>query len=192
MRVQRADRRTRRHRLVLPAALRRRPSVQRPARPSDAGSRWAVELEDFARSEQQYEPNTAILRTRLYDSKGQGIELTDFAPRFFNRGRTFRPLTLVRRSKVLEGSPRMRMLVRPRFNWGRDRPLVTQGSTHIRYVGASQTLRLNSDAPLSYLLSETFFVVDRPMNFIMGPDETLLSGIEDTARGFDSGCAVAR
>jgi GH15 family glucan-1,4-alpha-glucosidase len=37
--------------------------------PSDAGSRWAVELEDFARSEQQYEPNTAILRTRLFDSQ---------------------------------------------------------------------------------------------------------------------------
>ena len=157
---------------------------------TDAGSRWSVELEDFTRSEQQYEPNTAILRTRLYDSQGQGIELTDFAPRFFNRGRTFRPLTLIRRVKVLEGSPRMRMVVRPRFNWGRDRPVVTQGSTHLRYVGASQTLRLNSDAPLSYLLSETFFVVDRPMNFIFGPDETLLSGIEDTARGFEQETAA--
>ena len=77
---------------------------------SENGSKWAVELEDFARSEQQYEPNTAVLRTRLYDSQGQGIEITDFAPRFFSRGRTFRPLTLVRRIKVLEGSPRMRML----------------------------------------------------------------------------------
>ena len=158
--------------------------------PSAAGSRWGVELADFARSEQQYEPNTAILRTRLYDSQGQGIELTDFAPRFFSRGRTFRPLTLIRRVKVLEGSPRMRMVVRPRFNWGRDRPLVTQGSTHIRYVGAGQTLRLNSDAPLSYLLAETFFVVDRPMNFIFGPDETLISGIEDTARGFEQETAA--
>ena len=114
---------------------------------TEKGGKWAVELEDFARSEQHYEPNTAILRTRLYDSQGQGIEITDFAPRFFSRGRTFRPLTLVRRVKVLEGSPRMRMLVRPRFNWGRDQPLVTQGSTHIRYVGASQALRMNSDAP---------------------------------------------
>jgi GH15 family glucan-1,4-alpha-glucosidase len=158
--------------------------------PGENGSRWSIELEDFERSEQQYEPNTAILRTRLYDSQGQGIELTDFAPRFFNRGRTFRPLTLIRRIKVLEGSPRMRMQVRPRFNWGRDRPLVTQGSSHIRYVGASQTLRLNSDAPLSYLLAETFFVADRPMNFVLGPDETLLSGIEDTARGFEQETAA--
>ena len=69
----------------------------------------------------------------------------------------------------------MRMLLRPRFDWGRQVPAVTQGSTHLRFVGPSQTLRLNSDAPLSYILSETCFVVDRPMNFILGPDETLLS-----------------
>jgi GH15 family glucan-1,4-alpha-glucosidase len=153
--------------------------------PSENGAFWAFELEDFARSEQQYEPNTAVLRTRLYDSRGQGIEITDFAPRFFNRGRTFRPLTLVRRVRVLGGSPRARVLLRPRFDWGRARPMVTQGSTHIRYVGPGQTIRLNSDAPLSYVLSEDYFVFDRPMNFILGPDETLLTGIEDTARGFE-------
>jgi GH15 family glucan-1,4-alpha-glucosidase len=153
--------------------------------PSEKGSLWAFELEDFARSEQWYEPNTAILKTRLFDGQGQGIEITDLAPRFFNRGRTFRPLTLVRRVSVLSGSPRVRVLIRPRFNWGRDVPVVTQGSTHLRYVGPDNALRLNSDAPLSYLLSETYFVVDRPMNFILGPDETLLTGIEDTARGFE-------
>jgi GH15 family glucan-1,4-alpha-glucosidase len=153
--------------------------------PSENGSLWAFELEQFARSEQSYEPNTAIIKTRLFDAKGQGIEITDLAPRFWNRGRTFRPLTLVRRVKVLSGSPRVRVLIRPRFDWGRNAPLVTQGSTHLRYVGPSQTLRLNTDAPLSYLISEAFFVVDRPMDFILGPDETLLTGIEDTARGFE-------
>ncbi|TFY97840.1 glycoside hydrolase family 15 protein [Ramlibacter rhizophilus] len=152
---------------------------------SDQGSFWTFELEDFERSEQRYEPNTAILRTRLYDRQGQGIEISDFAPRFLSRGRTFRPLTLVRRISVLGGSPRMRVLLRPRFDWGRDVPQITQGSTHIRYVGQHTALRLNSDAPLSYILSERWFVADRPMNFILGPDETLLSGIEDTARGFE-------
>ena len=153
--------------------------------PSQNASLWAFELEDFERSEQHYEPNTAVLRTRLYDRQGQGIEITDFAPRFFSRGRMFRPLTLVRRVRVLGGSPRMRVLLRPRFEWGRQKPSVTQGSTHIRFVGAGQTLRMNSDAPLSYILSETFFVVDRAMNFVLGPDETLTSGIEDTARSFE-------
>lgn len=153
--------------------------------PSENGSLWAFELEDYERSEQQYEPNTAVLRTRMYDRKGQGIEVTDFAPRFWSRGRMFRPLTLVRRVKVLSGSPRMRVLLRPRFDWGRARPAVTQGSTHIRFVSGNSTLRVNTDAPLAYIFSETFFVVDRSMNFIMGPDETLSTGIEDTARSFE-------
>jgi GH15 family glucan-1,4-alpha-glucosidase len=153
--------------------------------PSENGSAWAFELEDFERSEQEYEPNTAVLRTRLYDRKGQGVEITDFAPRFLSRARMFRPLTLVRRVKLLQGSPRIRVILRPRYDWGRDKPEVTQGSTHIRYVGASQTLRVNCDAPISYVLAETFFVLDRSMNFIMGPDETLTSGIEETARLFE-------
>lgn len=153
--------------------------------PSENASLWSFELEDFERGEQHYEPNTAVLKTRLYDRRGQGIEITDFAPRFFSRGRTFRPLTMIRRVKVLQGSPRMRVLLRPRFDWGRIQPAITQGSTHIRYVGGGETLRLNCDAPISYVLAETFFVVDRAMNFILGPDETLASGIEETARLFE-------
>jgi hypothetical protein len=62
---------------------------------------------------------------------------------------------------------------------------VTQGSTHIRYVGADVTLRMNTDAPISHILSRAFFVVDRPMNFMLGVDETLSDGIEDTARKFE-------
>jgi GH15 family glucan-1,4-alpha-glucosidase len=154
--------------------------------PSENGSLWSFELENFARSEHQYEPNTAVLKTRIYDRDGQGIEITDFAPRFWSRNRMFRPLQMVRRVRVLGGTPRMRVVLRPRFDYGKQKPLVvTRGSTHVRYVGPAQTLRLNTDAPIDYILQETFFVVDRPLNFILGPDETLTSGIEDTARSFE-------
>jgi hypothetical protein len=95
------------------------------------------------------------------------------------------PADMVRRVRVLGGTPRIRVVLRPRFDWGREPPRITRGSTHIRYVGPEQTLRVNTDAPIDYILSETFFVVDRPLNFILGPDETLTSGIEDTARAFE-------
>jgi GH15 family glucan-1,4-alpha-glucosidase len=91
------------------------------------GSVWAFEMENFARSEQRYEPNTAILKTRLYDTDGHGVEITDFAPRFFSHARMFRPLTLVRRVKVLSGTPRMRVKLRPRFDWGRQIPTGDAG-----------------------------------------------------------------
>ena len=149
------------------------------------GSFWSFEIEEFDRSEQFYRPNTAMLHTRLFDRQGQGIEICDFAPRFVSRDRLFRPLTLVRRVKVIAGAPRVRVRLRPRFDWGRQQPGVIQGSHHIRYVGGSMTLRLTSDAPLHYVLAETFFVADRPMNFILGPDETLTGGIAETARDFE-------
>lgn len=153
--------------------------------PSENGSLWSIEIEDFARSEQFYEPNTAVLRTRLYDAAGNGIELTDFAPRFLSRDRMFRPLMLVRRVRPIGSGVRVRVKLRPRFEYGARLPTITQGSHHIRYVGPAQTLRLNTDASLSHVLSESFFLLDRPLDFLLGPDETLNGGIEETAHRFE-------
>jgi GH15 family glucan-1,4-alpha-glucosidase len=58
---------------------------------------FAIELEGLAESRQAYVANTAILQTELVDTQGNAVRITDFAPRFQNRGRTFRPLLLVRR-----------------------------------------------------------------------------------------------
>ncbi|MCW7540586.1 glycoside hydrolase family 15 protein [Aquabacterium sp. A7-Y] len=149
--------------------------------PSERGALWGFELEGYSHSEQCYDGNTAVLRTRLYDHQGQGIEVTDFAPRFFSRERMFRPVSLVRRVRPIAGAPRVKVKLNPRFDWGATTPTLTQGSHHVRYVGPSMTLRLTTDAPLHYLLSDTTFVVDRPLNFILGPDETLAGGIADTA-----------
>ena len=112
---------------------------------TENGSVWAIDIENFARSEQYYEPNTAVLRTRLYDTEGRGVEITDFAPRFLSRDRMFRPLMLIRRVRPLDHAVRIRVRLRPRYDWGRLAPQITQGSHHIRYVGPEQTLRLNTD-----------------------------------------------
>ncbi len=146
---------------------------------------FAIEIEDFARSRQWYEPNTAVLRTELWDSAGQGIEITDFAPRFHTRGRYFRPTMLVRRARPLKGAPRIRVHVAPRFGWGRIVPEITSGSHHIRYVGDGQTLRLNTDASVAHILARQPFLLTTEQNFLLGPDETLHDGIGDTARHFE-------
>ncbi len=153
--------------------------------PGEHGSHFAIELEDLASSEQWYEPNTAILRTRLIDKAGHGVEITDFAPRFFSRARYFRPMTLVRRVRPIEGSPRIRVVLRPRFDWGQSAPRVTHGSNHIRYVGENMTLRVSTDAPIAHVLAGQPFVLTREQNFLLGADETLDHGIADTARMFE-------
>jgi len=146
---------------------------------------FAVELEGFARSEQAYDRGTAILRTRLYDSAGEGIEIVDFCPRFFNRDRPFRPAQLVRRVRPLVGHPRVRFVVRPRGDWGAAAPAVTRGSNHLRFVLPSGTLRLNTNAPLTYVLDSTWTSLRGPVSLMLGADETLSAGVEETARDFE-------
>ncbi|MCZ2497256.1 glycoside hydrolase family 15 protein [Xylophilus sp. Kf1] len=153
--------------------------------PGDDGTAFAIEIEDFDRSEQSYDTNTAVLRTRLYDKSGHGIEVIDFAPRFFARQRFFRPQMLVRRLRALHGSPRIRVSLDLRFDWGRETPEITRGSNHIRFVGQDMTLRLNTDAPVSHVLSKTPFMLTSDLHFLLGADETLHDGIAETARGFE-------
>jgi GH15 family glucan-1,4-alpha-glucosidase len=156
-----------------------------PGSDGSKASAFAIEIEDFSHSRQWYEPNTAVLRTQLFDKSGQAVEITDFAPRFYSRSRFFRPMTLVRRVRNLHGAPRIRILLDIRFDWGRRQPLITQGSNHLRFVGDALTLRLNTDAPLSHLLSRQPFVLTREHNFLLGADESLADGIADTARLFE-------
>ena len=143
-----------------------------------------IVLEDFERSEQNYLHNTAIVVTTLYDSNGSAVEITDFAPRFKQYGRIYRPLQMVRRVRPLSGSPRLTVRLRPVCDYGASRPERTNGSNHIRYITPAVTLRLTTDAPVTYILDEVPFVLEEPFTLILGPDESLTRPIDETAREF--------
>src|SRR6476620_7716397 len=151
---------------------------------------FSVELEGFARSEQAYDPSTAVVRTRLFDAAGEGIEVVDFCPRFFNRDRSFRPAQIVRRVRPLVGHPRVRFIVRPRGQWGAAAPEITRGSNHLRFILPTGVLRLNTNAPLTYVLDSTWFSLQAPVSLLLGPDETLSAGIEETSRDFEEQTAL--
>ncbi len=146
---------------------------------------FAVDLLGAVGSVQTYRENTAILETRMVDGAGNRILVTDFAPRFHTRGRTFRPTTLVRRIRPIRGSPRIRIRLRPRFDYGARAPDVTHGSNHVRYTHPGQALRLSTNAPVTYVLDETPFLLEEALSLILGPDETLVGGVEETAREFE-------
>ena len=143
-----------------------------------------IVLEDFERSEQHYLHNTAIVVTTLYDSNGSAVEITDFAPRFKQYGRIYRPLQMVRRVRPLSGRPRLTVRLRPVCDYGASRPERTNGSNHIRDITPAVTLRLTTDAPVTYILDEVPFVVEEPFTLILGPDESLTRPIDETAREF--------
>jgi GH15 family glucan-1,4-alpha-glucosidase len=144
---------------------------------------FAVELEGMTESEQSYLPNTAILRTVLRSPKG-AVEIVDFCPRFTAYGRSFRPQMLVRQVRRIEGSPRVRMRLRPRFQWGEVSPTLTRGSNHVRFVGPEQNMRLTTDAPIDHVLDARLINLEGEMTFILGPDETLSDSPEQIGTTF--------
>ncbi|MBA5777416.1 glycoside hydrolase family 15 protein [Stappia sp. F7233] len=146
---------------------------------------FAIELVGAVRSEQAYLENTAVVQTRLFDGDGNAIEITDFAPRFSRRGRMFRPTGMVRRVRPIAGHPRIRIVCRPRMDYGATKPDVTYGSNHIRYVGDGQTLRLTTNASITYVRMETPFLLDGPLSFYLGPDESLTDHPERLCRDFE-------
>ncbi|QJR14070.1 glycoside hydrolase family 15 protein [Usitatibacter palustris] len=145
---------------------------------------FAVDLEDFAHAEQAYAPNSPVLLTRLHDKHGGIVEVVDFAPRFRQFGRLFCPAQLVRIVRPVAGSPRVRMLLRPASEYGRERPRTTAGTNHVRFVGTDYTLRVTTDCSITAVLEESTFSLRNTVAFLIGPDETLQGGVAETARRF--------
>jgi len=134
---------------------------------------YEVELTDCRRAEQRYLPNTAIVETLLHDGNGGSVRILDFSPRLEQYGRAFRPMMLVRTITPLHGSPRVCIRLRPLGSYGSVEPTQTWGSNHIRYVLPEVTLRLTTDASITSVLEERFFVLDETLTLVLGPDETL-------------------
>ena len=144
----------------------------------------AVELVDQVAAEQFYLPNSAVLSTRLTDARGGVVEITDFAPRFRQYGRMFRPTMLVRQLRRVEGSPRIVLRCRPAFDYGRERCGTTSGSHHVRYVSPGLTLRLTTDASITAVLEERPFLLEDRLSLVLGPDETIPEAIGELTRRF--------
>ncbi len=151
----------------------------------DENGVFAIDLVDFATSEREYVGNTAILRTVLRDQHGGAVEIVDFAPRFANFGRTYRPTMLMRRVTPIQGEPRIRVVITPRSDYGREPARTARGSNHIRYMTSGITLRLTTDAPISYVADATPFVLGQPIHLILGPDESFRDPIESTVREYE-------
>ncbi len=141
--------------------------------PRREGGVYAVDIEHFSHAEQAYVGNTAVLRTVLHDRDGGALEIVDFAPRWRDHERFYRPVMLVRRIRPLQGRPRISIRIEPLNGWGERAAERTWGSNHLRFMLDSTTLRLTSDAPVRMLLDAMPFVLDRELNLILGPDETL-------------------
>ena len=143
-----------------------------------------VKLEGAHHVTSCYVRNTAIVETTMSDAQGNVVRVTDFVPWFTRFERLFHPPQIVRRIEPISGLPRIRIRSRPAFEYGTPCTRHVLGSNHIRYSGGRETIRLTTDAPLSYIDQETPFPLTRPINLILGPDEPLDSAVDVVSREF--------
>jgi GH15 family glucan-1,4-alpha-glucosidase len=143
---------------------------------------WDVVVERSAQVHQAYLRNTPILRTEITDDTGAALEIIDFAPRYRQFGRVYRPMAFIRLIRPIRGAPRITIRLRPTINYGESDAGTTNGSNHIRFVGGETTMRLTTDAPVSHILKERTFRLEEPISMFLGPDEGFDADIGATTR----------
>jgi GH15 family glucan-1,4-alpha-glucosidase len=132
---------------------------------------------------QKYIENTNVLCTEFENSEGR-FRVIDFAPRFFQYGRHYKPHMLIRKIEPLSGSPRLKIVCDPVGNYGEMVPEVYQGSSHIRYMGFDQQLRLTTNIPLNFVIEKQEFVLNEAKYLILTYGIPLEAPLEETAEDF--------
>ena len=143
-----------------------------------------VVLDNLVDYQSEYVRNTALVSTVLTDARGNAVRITDFAPRFRQYGRVFRPVQLFRIIEPVKGLPLITIRIRPTHSYGKPFAHPLLGSNHIRYVEGDAAMRVTTDAPLSLIQNETPFVITRPLHLVFGPDEPFSGDLAATATSF--------
>jgi pentatricopeptide repeat protein len=141
-----------------------------PGDPTAKGT-WEVVVDGAKTVEQAYLRNTPILRTVITDGDGASVEIIDFAPRYQQYGRSFRPTAFIRLIRPLASVARITIRLRPTADWGARAAESTHGSNHIRFLCSDMTLRLSTDGPVSHVLQERAFRLEKPIAMFLGADE---------------------
>ena len=150
----------------------------------EKGGQLAVESAEPAKEcRQDYVWNTNVLVTTIVASDGT-FRVTDCAPRFRQFGRAFKPLMFVRKLEPVAGTPRIRIVCRPRGGYGSVEPRIYIQSNHLRYDFGVDIVRLNTNVPLSYVNGETEFVLSEKKYLILTWGAPLERPLEDTAEEY--------
>lgn len=138
---------------------------------------------DHFTSHQEYVANTNIVRTTFTSGRG-AFEVTDFAPRFRQFERHYKPNMLVRRVRRISGEPVVRVQCRPTYDYGRIRPEARMASNHISYNIPGENLRLTTNVPLNYVIEERAFLLEDEIWLVLTWGDPLEAPLQETAASF--------
>ncbi|MDR6567754.1 Glucoamylase (glucan-1,4-alpha-glucosidase), GH15 family [Chitinophaga ginsengisegetis] len=148
----------------------------------NGGSFSVLPEADFS-SHQYYLENTNVLCTEITTTEGS-YRVTDFAPRFLQYERFFKPLMLIRKVEPLEGSPRIQVKCEPTCDYGASKLRPMRGSSHIEFTGCEENIRLTTNIPVSYLIDGEFFVLNDTRYLILTYGHPLEAPLASTAERF--------
>ncbi|SMF64468.1 glycoside hydrolase family 15 protein [Pseudobacteriovorax antillogorgiicola] len=147
------------------------------------GGCFQISMEDNTRGVQSYVGNTNVLRT-VFSSEHGSFEVIDFAPRFQQYNRYFKPKALFRIVRPISGKPRCRVQIDAKINYGEKSSKQILESNHIEFQGYDSPLRLTSNAPLTYIASHKSFVVDRSFYFALTQGQPLEADLKEVSIHF--------
>jgi len=134
-------------------------------------------------SKQYYLKNTNILATEFEVPEGK-FRVIDFAPRFNQYDRYFKPLMLFRKVELIEGNPFIKVRCCPVDNYGKKIPETVPGSNHIRYLNLSGQVQLTTDIPLNYIIGEKSFVLNETHYLVFSYGVPLEAPLAETSELF--------
>ncbi|MDH4275298.1 MAG: glycoside hydrolase family 15 protein [Gammaproteobacteria bacterium] len=124
------------------------------------GGYYTIGAPEGTAGEQRYMGNSNVLETTFQTTTGT-FRVIDFAPRYTQFERTFRPTQLIRIIDPIDGAPSVNVSCQPRLGWSKLTPQVIQGSNHVQFLGYTSPLRLTTDIPLSYVNGQAFLLTKR-------------------------------
>ncbi len=138
---------------------------------------------DIISSSQSYIYNTNILETTIECEDGI-FKVIDFAPRFFQNDRAYKPLMLFRKIVPVSGNPRVVVSCNPKGNYGQISLSKVFGSSHIRFEGGKNKIRLTTDIPLNFIDTEQAFVLNESKYLVLSCGVPLEGPIASTSEVF--------
>jgi GH15 family glucan-1,4-alpha-glucosidase len=150
----------------------------------ERGGELAIECTaEIGEARQEYVWNTNVLQTTI-ETAGGTFRVSDCAPRFVQFGRLFKPLMLIRKLEPLSGAPRIRVRSRPRRGYGSESPRAFVQSNHLRYDFGEETVRLNTNVPLNYIMCERPFVLNEVKYLVLTWGVPFEAPLEDTSEDY--------
>jgi GH15 family glucan-1,4-alpha-glucosidase len=134
-------------------------------------------------STQYYLENTNVLCTDIKTDEGI-YRVTDFAPRFYQTDRYYKPLMLIRKVERIKGNPRIIVKCNPKGDYGQITPEKSLGSNHVRYLGLGAHVRLTTNIAQSYLVEEQSFVLNETKYLVLTYGPPLEAALVETVDSF--------